>query len=70
MEHTSKPLKSWFPASRIIPWTRSGSGPASPGRFFPESEGPLPTLVTGMSSSPPAGVKPESMTIDPQSSNQ
>ncbi|CAF1696306.1 unnamed protein product [Brassica oleracea] len=59
-----------FPASRVIPWARSGSGPASPGRFFPEPEGPVPTLVTGMSSSPPAGVEPGSMTIGPQGSNQ
>ncbi|KAH0885286.1 hypothetical protein HID58_061382 [Brassica napus] len=59
-----------FPASRVIPWARLGSGPASPGRFFPESEGPIPTLVTGMSSSSPAGVEPGSMTIGPQGSNQ
>ncbi|KAH0854242.1 hypothetical protein HID58_090080 [Brassica napus] len=39
-------------------------------RFFPEPEGPVPTLVTGMSSSPPAGVEPGSMTIGPQGSNQ
>ncbi|CAF1723864.1 unnamed protein product [Brassica oleracea var. botrytis] len=54
---------SRFPASRVIFWARSGSGPVSPGRFFPEPEGPVPTLVTGMSSSPPAGVEPGSMTI-------
>ncbi|KAH0875387.1 hypothetical protein HID58_072749 [Brassica napus] len=58
-----------FPASRVSPWVRSGSGPASPGKFFPEPEGPVPTLVTGMSSSPPAGVEPGSMTIGPQGSN-
>ncbi|CAN7064910.1 unnamed protein product, partial [Brassica oleracea var. botrytis] len=23
-----------FPASRVIPWVRLGSGPASPGKFF------------------------------------
>uniref|UniRef100_A0A0D3CYJ6 Protein kinase domain-containing protein n=1 Tax=Brassica oleracea var. oleracea TaxID=109376 RepID=A0A0D3CYJ6_BRAOL len=64
------PKPAGFPASRIIPWIRLGSGPASPGRFFPEPKGPVPTLVTGMSSSPPAGVEPGSMTIGPQGSNQ
>ncbi|KAF3529029.1 hypothetical protein DY000_02038421 [Brassica cretica] len=33
-----------FPASRVIPWVRSGSGPASPGRVFPEPEGPVPAI--------------------------
>ncbi|CAF1734335.1 unnamed protein product, partial [Brassica napus] len=35
-------FRCWFPASRIIPWARSGSGPASPGRVSPEPEGPIP----------------------------
>ncbi|KAF3515009.1 hypothetical protein F2Q69_00006141 [Brassica cretica] len=33
---------TWFPASRIIPWVRSGSRPASPGRVCPEPEGLVP----------------------------
>ncbi|KAF3557135.1 hypothetical protein F2Q69_00016284 [Brassica cretica] len=36
--------KRGFPASRIIPWARSGSGSASPGRAFPEPEGLVPAF--------------------------
>ncbi|CAN6938132.1 unnamed protein product [Brassica oleracea var. botrytis] len=45
--HASCPLSiinSRFPASRIISWVRLGSGPASPGRVFPEPEGPVPAF--------------------------
>ena len=35
-----------FPASRVNPWARSGSMPASPGKFFSEFEGPVPALVS------------------------
>ncbi|CAN6921317.1 unnamed protein product [Brassica oleracea] len=36
------PLILGFPVSRVIPWVRSGSGSASPGRVCPEPEGPVP----------------------------
>ena len=36
-----------FPASRVIPWVRSGSGPASPGKVCPEPEGPVPASWHG-----------------------
>ncbi|KAL0817658.1 hypothetical protein Bca101_074102 [Brassica carinata] len=34
-------FENGFPASRVILWARSGSGPASPGRVCHEPEGPV-----------------------------
>ncbi|KAF2583571.1 hypothetical protein F2Q68_00003589 [Brassica cretica] len=41
-----------------------------PGGYFLSPKAQYPLLVTGMSSSPPAGVEPGSMTIGSQGSNQ
>ncbi|KAF3547590.1 hypothetical protein DY000_02001817 [Brassica cretica] len=59
-----------FPLSGSFPGSGKTAGQLHPGGYSLGPKAQYPLLVTGMSSSPPAGVEPGSMTIGPQGSNQ
>ncbi|KAF3527621.1 hypothetical protein DY000_02037360 [Brassica cretica] len=63
-EEEGSPLSGSFPGSG------QAAGQLHPGGYSLGPKAQYPLLVTGMSSSPPAGVEPGSMTIGPQGSNQ
>ncbi|WZZ86101.1 hypothetical protein YC2023_114680 [Brassica napus] len=59
--------------SGVIPWIRLGSGPLHPGGLYLGwRQGPTPSTAFDdkMGISPPPGIEPGNMTIDPQISYQ
>ncbi|KAF3560738.1 hypothetical protein DY000_02012237 [Brassica cretica] len=58
------------PLRGSVPGSGQAPGRLHPGGYVLGPKAQYPLLVTGKSSSPPAGVEPGSMTIDPQGSNQ
>ncbi|KAF2535427.1 hypothetical protein F2Q68_00023157 [Brassica cretica] len=63
-QNQGSPLRGSFPGPG------QAAGLLHPGGLSLSPKAQYPLFVTGMSSSPPAGVEPGSMTIGPQGSNQ